>query len=395
MVLTGLPEIFGSDRLVGINRINPLETDGMNAAIVYRLRTTKPDDAEKLRQLAADAKRSAASAPIDANVLALYAETLFAKGDANEGIKFANLALQLDPTNRVAIQRVIVSGTDPASYRQSVEHLDARFRRNPKSIVEFKPILAALLANQTGFEALRDLLAQKPSWSLTFFDQLLADEENLSQLPKLILELHNLDPNANRRAVSLTVSKLLTAGEYQQAHRLFIFTKSENDEALNGYIFNRNLTQPKDGSPFNWTYASNQSASIEWQKVGKTDGRLRVGFLDKPLKHINLSQNFILPGGSYELTINMDGEGLKLPKPVGWRLICLRPNRTIATLPIEQGTYEAKTLTATFDVVSNECEMFRLSTYGRSNVKNYNERFSGQFYLNSVDLKRMAAASNG
>jgi len=330
-------------------------------------------------------------APINALAYGLLGEVRLGLGERHTADALFDIALSLSQTEANALQRTLVRAIEEGDYSAAIAKLDIFFRRWPAQFATFAPAIPQLLRTPAGYDTALSALAAEPPWRpqlLRFLDR---DPGSIDLAYRLQLDLNSNSDETRPREIGGTLSGLLRTGQYDRAYRLFLLTLNEADRAHYGYVFNGGFELKPSGRPFDWRLASRPGVNISRERLDTEQGetfQLKLQFLGKPIKRIDVSQNLYLPAGQYRLTVNVDASDLKVPKGLHLNIVCTDPKRAVSRIDVMPGSYRNEMLEADFILPDSTCKMFRLSMGTDLIAESFRYRYSGTLVLDNVSLRR-------
>lgn len=352
---------------------------------------TGSDVLQQLPALDAAAQSAIRHTPINALAYGLMGEIRMGQDEQQNADALFEVALSLSRTEANALQRTLVRAIERGDYSAAIEKLDIFFRRWPEQFATFAPAIPQLLRTPDGYETALSTLASEPPWRPQLLQFLDRDPGSIDLAYRLQLDLNGNADQTRSREIGGTLSGLLRAKRYDQAYRLFLLTLSENDRAHYGYVFNGGFDLEPSGRLFDWSLASRPGVKISREVLDTSDGenfRLKLQFLGKPVKRIDVGQYLYLPAGQYKLTVNVDASDLSLPKGLHLNIVCTDPKRAVSRIDVLPGSYRDETLEANFTLPDSTCKMFRLAMGTDLIAESFRYRYSGTLAIDNVSLRR-------
>jgi hypothetical protein len=119
---------------------------------------------------------------------------------------------------------------------------------------------------------------------------------------------------------------------------------------------------------------------------------VRLRFLNAPLKEIGLAQMLLLPPGTYQLSTNISGRSLKLPKGLFWTVTCSDGGSLeLAHLELPEGSFEQRKLSAEVNVPASGCGLQVLKLGTALIAESWRFRYQGELILHEVRIEKVAA----
>ncbi len=330
-------------------------------------------------------------APINALAYGLMGEIRLAEGERQTADALFDIALALSRTESNALQRTLARAIEREDYSAAIEKLDIFFRRWPARFSTFAPAISQLLRTPGGYETALSTLAAEPPWRSQLLQYLDKDPGSIDLAYRLQLDLNGNREITRPREIGSTLSGLLRNKQYDQAYRLFLLTLNETDRANYGYVFNGSFDLESSGRPFDWKFESRPGVNISREAMDISDGQnfwLKLQFLGKPVKKVDVGQYLHLPAGQYTLTVGIDASDLNLPKGLYMHIDCIDPKREVSRINVPPGNYQNETLEAHFMVPDSICKMFRFALGTDLIAESFRYRYSGILAIDNVSLTR-------
>ncbi len=367
--------------------INPFHGDAFVNDIVGRL--SLPDAENNLDQIRTQSRRLTVIAPTDARGYSLVGETYLRAGEANRAKRLFETALRFSKTEINALQRSYGFLLQDGQITAALDRLDLISRRWPNRFSPFVATIPFVLSTTEGYDKALDLLTQRPPWRRQFLAALNRDPDTLDLANRLLLDLHRLEGEADPAEVGRTMQALIQAKRYNLAHRLFLFTQSEIDQANNGYVFNATFATQPSNRPFDWSLRDNAAVKIRWiNDVQRQAGRLQIRFLGKPAKSLGISQYLRLPPGSFTFAVSFSGTRLKLPKGLYLELRCTDPGLAVARIAFPEAKSINQTLSEPFRVDADDCGLYQIRIVTDLIAESFRYRYGGTLNLHDVRIDR-------
>ncbi|MER8376590.1 hypothetical protein [Mesorhizobium sp. M1406] len=180
--------------------------------------------------------------------------------------------------------------------------------------------------------------------------------------------------------------------DYEPAYRLFLFSLSDQERTLGGYIFNGGFEPVRSGKPFDWQVHDRSGLEITFagsRDVGENDSGATVRFLNTPVKNAALQQYIELPPGSYRISLTASGRNLKLPKQLFWSIRCADPASEIARFNIPEGTFNQQDLSLDFAIGPSACPMQLLRLETAAIAESWRFRYVGTLVMHKLSIERV------
>lgn len=371
--------------------INPHNGEARIGALIAGLAGMQavPDN-ERLGEVRKAAERQIALAPADARGYSLLAETYHLAGEEETAAMLFDQALQYSQTEIHALQRSFERLAGQGRFAEALERFDLISRRWETHFARLAPHLAGMLQQKEAYEKALELLRASPPWAGRFFRALMDDQNGLAVAYRLQIDLGRLDGKALPLEAENTMHALIRAGQYRLAHRLFLFTQSDEDRRIAGYVFNGDFSAEPGRRPFDWRVRDNASAEAYWSPEGDTgNGQIRIRFLGKPVKTVDFSQSLHLPPGSYAIRMEYSAAGLETPRGLRLRLTCVDPRVETARIEIPEQRADRQVLTAGFDVAPGGCGLHRIGMDTQLIADSFLHAYQGTLTLHSIQIDRV------
>ena len=386
----GLSRLHDRDNPELAVALYPLNTDALVRVIAGQLSgDVGRADLQKLQRRVQDALRYDR---IDARLFSLLGEISSRLDGPESGGPFFDHAFRLSRTDILALHQMIVRSVErdrkPAD---AVGYLDILLRRWPERFDRVEPILPALLADQDGYEAILEHLADDPPWRARLVTSLAKEPGSVSAAEKLLFDLSETKSPPRSAEISAAINGYFSQQRYDDAYRLFLFTLTDRERELNGYVFNGSFAPVSSRRPFDWQLREQSGLEVVMPngKGQPATSGARIRFLDKPVKTISLQQYLHLPSGDYRLSLDASANNLKLPKDLYWSLNCVDPNAGLERLNIPEGSYDHSTLTTDFRVESATCPLQLLRLETGLIAESWRYRYSGTLTMHRLGIERV------
>lgn len=387
--LTGLSAIYQNIQPERALSFNPFNSRASIALLAEGL--TGSDALSLLPALDEAAQDAIRYAPINALAYGLMGEVRLGEGERHTADALFDIALSLSRTEANALQRTLERAIKRGDYRAAIEKLNIFSRRWPAHFASLAPVIPQLLRTPDGYATALSTLSAEPPWRSRLLQFLDRDPGSIDLAYRLQLDLNGNTDDTRPREIGRTLSGLLRNKRYDQAYRLFLLTLNETDRAHYGYVFNGGFDLAPSGRPFDWNLKSRPGVKISREAMDTADGedfQLKLQFLGKPVKRIDVSQYLYLPAGQYKLTLNVDASDLEVPKGLHLNIVCTEPKRTVSRIDVLPGSYRNETLEANFTLPDSTCKMFRLAMGTDLIAESFRYRYSGTLEIDNVSLRR-------
>ena len=367
--------------------VNPFHSDALVADLVARL--SEPGAKDNLEQIRSAAHKITKYAPTDARGYSLIGETYLVAGEHDRAKKQFDTALRFSKTEVNALRRSLGYLLQDGDFTGALDRLDLVSRRWPQRFEQFAGSIPTILSEPEGYERAVEVLSQNPPWRRRFFSSLNRDEQTLDLAYRLHLDLHGATGEISPIETGQTMRALIRVKHYNLAHRLFLFTQTQEDEPNSGYVFNSAFSVQPSGRPFDWTLREDAAAKVHWSGgTGNQSGKLRIRFFGKPVKTVGVSQYLRLPPGDFSLSVSFSGQRLVLSKGLYLVLRCIDPRSEVVRVPFPEASLVNDVLTESFRVNEGECGLFQILMDTDLVAESFRYRYEGVLDLLEVRIDR-------
>lgn len=368
--------------------LDPLNVDALISEITDDLNnTSKSPDYEALLARARDALRFNL---VDARLYSLIGEIKYRQGAKEDAYELFNQARKLSKTEIHALQRSIGHSTETGDLSKAVGEIDILLRRWPDQFPAIAEGLTAVLSNPDGYQAMLAAITAETPWRSSLFVALANDPTGLEYANQLLLDLHKSSAPPKLGELSIVINGYFRQSEYQQAYRLFLFTLSDDERKLGGYIFNSTFEPISGGRLFDWQVRDQSGLEVTFERsqgAVEGEGGATIRFLNTPVKNSALQQYIELPPGSYKISLSASARNLKLPKELFWSLRC--PDGEIARFNIPEGTFNRQTMSRYFTIGPDTCRMQLLRLETAAIAESWRFRYVGTLVLHKLSIERL------
>lgn len=270
--------------------------------------------------------RAALSAPLRYEPFFAQAIVDRAAGRWTDALRAGEAARDREP-RAVAVRGLLVEAyLHQRRYLAAIAQLGAIVDRSGDANPDLLKLLT-LLADDPGTAGyVGRALRTNPRWRSSFVDYAGAHAENKGLLFKALL--------AGSTAVAITeqqasqtsfVNSLVAAGDYQRAYLAWVNFLPPQDVRHVDAIYDGNFRGFGGGSPFNWTFASNENAAVERSRDTALPGgtALDVQFYGGGTTTL-ATQTLLVPPGDYTFTATaMGSSGSHFGGALSWGITCL------------------------------------------------------------------------
>lgn len=370
--------------------LDPLNTDALTAEISSDLNDT--NNATDLDALLVKAKRALTFDLADARLYSLIGEIKYRQGEKDEAYQLFDQARKLSKTEIHALQRSIGSNIEAGDLPKAVGEIDILLRRWPDQFPAIAEGMPPILSSPDGYQAVLTAIRAQAPWRASLIYALIKTPEHINFANRLLLDLTGSSAPPNSSELTAAISGYIRQKQYEPAYRLFLFTLSEQERKLGGYIFNSTFEPVPSGKPFDWQVPGQSGLEVTFaasQDAVEGEGGATVRFLNTPVKNTALQQYVQLPPGSYKISLVASARNLKLPKELFWSIKCLGPAGEIARFNIPEGTYNRQKLSQDFSVVPTGCPMQLLTLQTAAIAESWRFRYVGTLVMHKLSVERL------
>ncbi|WP_419696316.1 tetratricopeptide repeat protein [Mesorhizobium muleiense] len=370
--------------------LDPLNVDALIAEITGDLNDA--NNAPDLDALLAMARRALAFDLADARLYSLIGEIKYRQGEKDEAYRLFNQALKLSKTEIHALQRSIGRSIETGNLPKAVAEIDILLRRWPDRFSSIVGGLPTILSNPDGYEAVLAAIKAEAPWRAALFAALENTSEGLDFASRLLLDLTGSSAPPKASELSAVISGYILQRKYETAYRLFLFSLSDQERKLAGYIFNSTFEPVSDGRPFGWQNRDQPGLEVTFatsQGAAEGEAGATVRFLNTPVKSTALEQYIQLPPGSYKISLVASARNVKLPKELFWSIRCVDPAGEIARFNIPEGTYSRRNLSQDFSVEPATCSLQLLKLQTAAIADSWRFRYVGTLIMHKLSIERL------
>ncbi|MER8421470.1 hypothetical protein [Mesorhizobium sp. M1329] len=370
--------------------LDPFNVDALVAEITLEL--NDPNNSPDLDALLAKARGALAFDLADARLYSLIGEIKYRQGEKDEAYQLFDQARKLSKTEIHALQRSIGRNIEAGDLPKAVGEIDVLLRRWPDQFPAIAEVMPPILSNPDGYEAVLTAIRAQAPWRASLIYALIKTPEQINFANRLLLDLTGSSVPPNSSELTAAISGYIRQKQYGPAYRLFLFTLSEQERKLGGYIFNSTFEPVPSGKPFDWQVPGQSGLEVTFatsQGTVEGEGGATVRFLNTPVKNTALQQYIQLPPGSYKISLIASARNLKLPKELFWSIKCLGPTGEIAKFNIPEGTYDRQKLSQDFSVVPTGCPMQLLMLQTAAIAESWRFRYVGTLVMHKLSVERL------
>ncbi|ESX65441.1 hypothetical protein X759_28900 [Mesorhizobium sp. LSHC420B00] len=350
------------------------------------------NNATDLNALLAKAKRALTFDLADARLYSLIGEIKYRQGDKDEAYQLFNQARKLSKTEIHALQRSIARAVETDDLSKAVGEIDILLRRWPDQFPAIAEAMPTILSNPDGYQAVLTAIAAEAPWRGSLFVALNKTPEGLDVANRLLLDLKVSRTPPKPNELSAVIGGYIREKQFGPAYRLFLFSLSDQERALAGYIFNSTFEPVPSGKPFDWQIRDQSGLEITFATSSDAvegEGGATVRFLNTPVKNAALQQYIALPPGSYRISLVASARNLKLPKELFWSIRCVDPMGEIARFSIPEGTYNRQNLAQNFSIGPGACPMQLLMLQTAAIAESWRFRYVGTLIMHKLSVERL------
>ncbi|MER8796275.1 hypothetical protein NKH75_19095 [Mesorhizobium sp. M0984] len=385
----GLSRFLETEMPTVSRALDPFNVDPLIAEITSDLNDANgPPDLDVLLAKARGALRFNLA---DARLYSLIGEIKYQQGEKDEAYVLFDQARKLSKTEIHALQRSIGRNIEAGDLPKAVGEIDILLRRWPDQFSAIAPGIPAILSSPDGYQAVLTALEAEAPWRASVFDLLGKTPGGLDLANRLLLDLTASSAPPNSRELSGVISGYIRQKEYESAYQLFLFSLSDQERKLGGYIFNGTFEPVPSGRPFDWQLRDQSGLEITFatsDNAVEGEGGATVRFLNTPVKSTALEQYIELPPGSYKISLVASARNLKLPKDLFWSIRCVDPPGEIARFNIPEGTYNRRKLSQDFSVDPALCPLQLLRLQSAAIAESWRFRYVGTLIMHKLTIER-------
>ncbi|RWK99195.1 MAG: hypothetical protein EOR55_33230, partial [Mesorhizobium sp.] len=245
-----------------------------------------------------------------------------------------------------------------------------------------------------GYQAVLAAIRAAAPWRGDLLVALGKTPAGLDLANRLLLDLTGSSAPPNQSELSYVIHSSIRQNKYEQAYRLFLFSLSDQERNLAGYVFNSTFEPTSSGKPFDWQVGDQSGLEVKFatsRDAVEGEGGATVRFLNTPVKNTALQQYIQMPPGSYKVSLLASARNLKLPKELFWSIRCAGPAGEIARFNIPEGTYNRQALGQEFSVGSAGCPMQLLRLETAAIAESWRFRYVGTLVMHKLSIERLSS----
>lgn len=372
--------------------LNPLNVDALIGEITGELNdTSKAPDLEALATRTEGALRFDVG---DARLYSLFGEIKYRQGERDQAYELFDRARKLSKTEIHALQRSIGRSVETGDLSKAVGEIDILLRRWPDRFSAIADGLPLILSNPGGYKAVLTAIAAEAPWRASLFASLVKTPQGLDSANRLLLDLTASGAPPEPRELSTVIGGYIRQKQYEPAYRLFLFSLSEQERKLGGYVFNGTFEPVFSGKPFDWQVREQSGMDVTFatsQEVVEGEEGVTIRFLNTPVKNSALQQYIELPPGSYKISLIASARNLKLPKDLFWSIRCVDPAGEMTRFKIPEGTFNRQTLSQDFSIGQAACPMQMLRLETAAIAESWRYRYVGTLIMHKLSIERISS----
>lgn len=351
-------------------------------------------NAPDLDALLAKAKNALRFDLADARLYSLIGEVKYRQGEKDQAYEFFDQARKLSKTEIHALQRSIGRSIEIGDLAKAVGEIDTLLRRWPDQFPAIAEGLQTILSNPDGYQAVLAAIRAAAPWRADLLVALGKTPDGLDFANRLLLDLTGSNAPPKSSELSAVINGYIGQKEYERAYRLFLFSLSDQERKLGGYIFNGSFEPVPSGKPFDWQLRDQSGLEITFSTshdAVEGEGGATVRFLNTPVKNTALWQYIELPPGSYKISLLASARNLKLPKELFWSIRCVGPAGEVTRFNIPEGTYNRQALSQDFSVGPAGCPMQLLRLETAAIAESWRFRYIGTLVMHKLSIERLSS----
>ena len=288
------------------------------------------------------------------------------------------------PRSLAAANGLFTLALNEKNYPEAIAQIDLMFRLSNGNTEPLFEILGRFISDPDFQPAIAARLAKKPAWRHQYLQKMLAKDQNLDFVYKLVEQTIDTNkPSKDDKALQYRiVADLVRAGDIEKAKLYWDKYTNISATARNNLVFDPTFKDRAAMPPFNWGLYSTKISQVR----SLNGGGIRIEYAgDRPISFADQIV-FLEPNKSYELKITIAGDLKPERGEMNLSLRCHNGNTLITDLVINALSSRAETLTKTFSITSTECPAQKLSL--RGNAGDYSVRYSAQ--VQKIDIVEAA-----
>lgn len=372
--------------------VNPLNVNAMISEITRDL--NDPSNAADLDALLTEAESALPFDLADARLYSLIGEIKYRQGDKDQAYDLFDRARKLSKTEIHALQRSIGHSIEVGDLSKAVGEIDILLRRWPDRFPAVAEGLPTILSSPDGYQAVLAAIKAEAPWRTNLFATLRRTPEGLDSANRLLLDLTESGAPPKSNELSAVISGYILQKEYESAYRLFLFSLTDEQRKLGGYVFNSTFEPVYSDKPFDWQLGDQSGLEVAFatsQGAVEGEGGATVRFFNTPVKSAALQQYIELPPGSYKISLIASARNLKLPKELFWSIKCVGQASETARFKIPEGTYNRQALSQGFSIGPAGCPMQLLKLETAAIAESWRFRYVGTLVMHKLSIERLSS----
>ena len=341
-----------------------------------------------------------AAAPIRARSWSLLAETEALAGAPERGRALAETALELKPTELLALIHRVRAQLGDGEGAEAVRTLNLALRRHGEQRRALLPLMAAALRTGEGLKAFAAHAADGADWVDPMLRLLPEAEDGVTLLYRTERALLAAGV-AREDALNGSMRALHAKERSDLAYRLFLASLDPEAKARSGYVHDAGFEVEPSGRMHDWVLSDTAGVAVSWSPAeddapaggtageGWSDARVAIRFGARPVQRIGLEQVLSLPPGQYRFTTRFKARDLVAPKGVAWMLRCGGAG-TPFVLEIPGGTYDSEARSVEF-TLPVACERSTLTLAPVEATRSFRHVYRGALDIHEARIERTGA----
>jgi tetratricopeptide (TPR) repeat protein len=300
----------------------------------------------------ATARHLLAVEPGQGDAFAVLALAAARRGDADASA-LARIALQRAPRNRDLRATEAAALLKAGDLDGALAQIDALLRLTPTRGKMLYPALAQQAQDKRFAEALAATLAKDPPWRRAFLG-VLNKEGTPAALDQVYawLQQHG---ELTKDETGRWLDRMIADGRWGEAYAHWVGTLGPDAARLTP-VYNGDFERDPSRQGFGWRNDASPGAFAEIEAGAGPKGNraAHVHFIGRPAARGNLRQALLLAPGRFDLAMQVRTDFLRSDQGLQWVVRCDK-GRTIAVLPIEDGSDGWRRMAAQFEVPAEKC----------------------------------------
>ena len=273
----------------------------------------------------------------------------------------------------------------------ALQNIDLLLRRWPDYWDRVQSVLLAVAARKDTAPQLTAKLNELPPWRGRALAILAKEPAALGFLRSLIASAPpEVRSQANWTAERDGVVAALVSNKADaEAYGLFLSTLTPEEVEAAGYVFDGKFSLPIGRSFFGWRVQRPGATDIRLGKSAE-DGAtgLSVRFLDSPARPGIVTQNLMLPFGTYRLAVEAAAKSLQAPKELFWTVRCA-DGAMLARMSVPTGSAARAQLQVDLEVPATGCTRQVLSLDTLVRTESWRDRYQGEVRFSDLVITRL------